>query len=834
MLCCVGLTVEAWFALVLANQGTDVIDLFTEVPELKMVPEDLEVPVLEALKSPKAAVHRRLLAALDAAAAAKATPEAAAVNSTINDGASRPNLFRKLTYSTSLRGTTLAVKPNPFAGDPARAATTIQAAWRGWRDRRMVADLKIEECSFLGMPLSLALTQQAQQGKEAAPNPEIAVLEESAATRQAQLRREYEAAKVEIEALLKAQEGPFMALEERSMVHSWLEERLDKVTGQWPEIPLTGPLPGPESEKAGAQQQESIKSKTANSKREPQPVKPRQRAASIAAAPSSAASHSIPDPSTIPVPSFTIEMEELIKSWKEVWDQKESGEPGQKQSPSISLAGLQDDDAATSALSNLPLPRRGSSVDAINLDLLAKSLRPQVRESVRQAVREQAKLAASSANASLPSTKAGQGPSADKKKAGNSAKQKQGPPPTPRGGAKQSGPGGDKKKGSGEQQAVKKKEPQPPLDLDLIFKDLFGNGIARQCPSVRLSDFLGEGCYVRKAADGDSGRPALVKKVKSGGKAANAAAKNSDPLVAYPELSFEQINQLLMVQCVLPLMAPSLHGRLTARPLTALIYGPSSSGKTMLAEAVIREPGAMLFDLSPSTWAGKFPGKAADGEVETVFAAAKAAAPSIILIDEVEKVFIRDSKRAIGRAGPDGEPPSRIRQQLLAEVAALRPSDGVLVLCTSSQPHACVGVDQEEFIAFFQMLVEVPLPRDRTRRRLLAAFASEQGVEWVTGKPKGRTAWQELSIAARMTDGFTSGQLKKMVDVAAETWKVDKKDFLGRLIEAAAAEIPPSAAELTALTEWTAQAHAVKKSGTESKPSFEKKGATAEKTGKRA
>lgn len=129
-----------------------------------------------------------------------------------------------------------------------------------------------------------------------------------------------------------------------------------------------------------------------------------------------------------------------------------------------------------------------------------------------------------------------------------------------------------------------------------------------------------------------------------------------------------------------------------------------------------------------------------------VFKAARALAPSVVLLEGAEQVFVLDRTRARALAGPGGEPPNRIRKQLLAEVrpglgrseawsqshrlrrqhgtapaalfparaagasppctahpppllplhpiqvSALEPGDGVLVLCTSSQPQ--VGRDQ--------------------------------------------------------------------------------------------------------------------------------------------
>ena len=50
-----------------------------------------------------------------------------------------------------------------------------------------------------------------------------------------------------------------------------------------------------------------------------------------------------------------------------------------------------------------------------------------------------------------------------------------------------------------------------------------------------------------------------------------------------------------------------------------------------------------------------------------VFKAARALAPSLVLVDDCEEVFITDKTRAAELAA-GGEPPSRIRKALLAEV----------------------------------------------------------------------------------------------------------------------------------------------------------------------
>ena len=53
---------------------------------------------------------------------------------------------------------------------------------------------------------------------------------------------------------------------------------------------------------------------------------------------------------------------------------------------------------------------------------------------------------------------------------------------------------------------------------------------------------------------------------------------------------------------------------------------------------------------------------------EQVFKAARALAPSVVLLEDADQVFVSDKTRAAALAPPGGEPPNRIKKQLLAEV----------------------------------------------------------------------------------------------------------------------------------------------------------------------
>jgi len=99
--------------------------------------------------------------------------------------------------------------------------------------------------------------------------------------------------------------------------------------------------------------------------------------------------------------------------------------------------------------------------------------------------------------------------------------------------------------------------------------------------------------------------------------------------------------------------------------------------------------------------------------IHTVLKVAKALPPSIVLIGEAETVWISGKKKG------GGEPANRILKHLMALLAPkkgpalLEPSDRVLILGTSREPHACEKPkDYHAFRDFFPKVRARPPSRD--------------------------------------------------------------------------------------------------------------------------
>jgi len=81
-----------------------------------------------------------------------------------------------------------------------------------------------------------------------------------------------------------------------------------------------------------------------------------------------------------------------------------------------------------------------------------------------------------------------------------------------------------------------------------------------------------------------------------------------------------------------------------------LFYGPAGTGKTLVVRAIATETRSVVFDLSPLSIEGLYveDKKASDKMIALVMCAAKEYAPSLIYIDEVEKVWPAKQKKKKG------------------------------------------------------------------------------------------------------------------------------------------------------------------------------------------
>jgi cell division protease FtsH len=197
---------------------------------------------------------------------------------------------------------------------------------------------------------------------------------------------------------------------------------------------------------------------------------------------------------------------------------------------------------------------------------------------------------------------------------------------------------------------------------------------------------------------------------------------------------------------------PKAYGRLGARmPKGVLLVGPPGTGKTLLARAMAGEAGVPFFSITGSEFVEMFVGVGA-ARVRDMFAQARAAAPCIIFIDELDAL---GRARGIGPYGGGHDEKEQTLNQLLAEMDGFDASTGVLILAATNRPEV---LDPALLRAGrFDRQVLVDRPDRRGRVDILHVHLRKVSLH----------ADVDADAIAALTPGFAGADLANLVNEAA-------------------------------------------------------------------
>jgi cell division protease FtsH len=185
-------------------------------------------------------------------------------------------------------------------------------------------------------------------------------------------------------------------------------------------------------------------------------------------------------------------------------------------------------------------------------------------------------------------------------------------------------------------------------------------------------------------------------------------------------------------------------------PKGILLYGPPGTGKTLLARAVAGEAGVPFFSISGSDFVEMFVGVGAS-RVRDLFEQAKAQAPAIIFVDEIDAV---GRHRGAGLGGGHDEREQTLNQ-LLVEMDGFDVKTGVILIAATNRPDILDPALLRP--GRFDRQIVVDRPDINGRRGILNVHAK--------GKPLGPDV--DLDVIARSTPGFTGADLANTINEAA-------------------------------------------------------------------
>lgn len=223
------------------------------------------------------------------------------------------------------------------------------------------------------------------------------------------------------------------------------------------------------------------------------------------------------------------------------------------------------------------------------------------------------------------------------------------------------------------------------------------------------------------------------------------------PTTTFADIAGYEGVKLEVQEVISFLQHPEKYAEMGAKmPRGILLVGPPGTGKTLMARAVAGEAGVPFISVAGSDFMEMFVGVGAS-RVRDLFNTAKANAPCIMFIDEIDSI---GRKRGAGVGGGHDEREQTLNQ-MLSEMDGFDSSSEIVVMAATNRPDVLDAALLRP--GRFDRQIVVPLPDLSERLPILKVHASHRNLSGDV----------DLAEIARGTPGMSGADLANLVNEAA-------------------------------------------------------------------
>ena len=257
---------------------------------------------------------------------------------------------------------------------------------------------------------------------------------------------------------------------------------------------------------------------------------------------------------------------------------------------------------------------------------------------------------------------------------------------------------------------------------------------------------------MRRMGGGMMGNGGIFSVGKSKAKLIDKDSKDNKGRITFKDVAGQQGAKQEVQEIVDFLKKPDKYTTLGGKiPKGALLVGPPGTGKTLLAKAVAGEADVPFFSLSGSDFVEMFVGVGAS-RVRDLFQQAKAKAPCIIFIDEIDAIG-RARSKSVNMSGNDER--ENTLNQLLTEMDGFGTNSGVIILAATNRADI---LDKALLRAGrFDRQIHVDLPDLNERKEIFNVHL----------RPVKIDESVDVDMLARQTPGFSGADIANVCNEAA-------------------------------------------------------------------